>query len=719
MTLARSRTHLADPNFAGLPDALVAALQANGWQALRPFQAEAVRAIQGGCNTLVVAPTGGGKTEAALLPILGALARPERAAVRVVGIAPTRALLNDQLRRWSQYAEWIGSRAGLWHGDVEKRTRTRILHTPPSLLLTTPESFERLAAFRPALFDALHTVVVDELHVLAGDDRGTQVHSIVAGLAARSGRDVQRIGLSATLGNPEEVLDWISGASDRPRCVVQRSVHRRPVVTFHHPGSEAREVATRARELADGCKTLFFCESRGATEDLAQAVAEDEARDVHVHHGSLSRHWRQHSEDAFRAARQTTVVCTSTLELGVDVGDLDLVLQLDAPSTVRSYLQRLGRSGRSEGSARRLAFLARGPWPLMRGLALADLARQGWVEPAALDDRNFCMLVQRLLVMAHTRPGSRLEHAQALRELPDFRGVLAHELWELVGHLTSEGWLATSIDPADSAPHPTESLALGPRAQERFGTRGFSPLFTVFRAPVEYRVMSSSEDVGTLDPRYAEHLPVGAVFLLGGLSWTLCAIDHRARAVHVEPATQGEQPKWGRGGRPLGLEVCRRMRRLLQVDQVPEGADDGAASTWHALRRAHRDVVGRRWIRTEAGRGAFQWFTFAGDRINRTLRLMLPRWVGGTIEGNQVQVRARGAGATDQLRTALTVLAHKDWTKDPIIQAELAEATPRLAVSKFEALLPRDMQREVRTRAHLDLAGAQACATLAWRSEQR
>ena len=314
-----------------------------GWHDLRPLQKATIPSILEGEHTLVLAPTAGGKTEAALFPMLSRMAEEAWPPLSVLYVCPLRALLNNLHPRVERYASFVGRRAGLWHGDVGSAPRRRMVTEPPDILLTTPESIEAMLISTRVdhryLFANVRAVVVDEIHAFAGDDRGWHLLAVLERVAQCAGNDLQRIGLSATVGNPDALLGWLRGASQAPSHVVSPggdaslgSAARDVEIEVDHVGGVAN-AATLISRLHLGEKRLVFCDSKAIAEQL---TAELRQRDVttFISHAALSREERHQAEQAFTEASNCVIVATSTLELGVDVGDLDRVIQIGAPNTV-------------------------------------------------------------------------------------------------------------------------------------------------------------------------------------------------------------------------------------------------------------------------------------------------------------------------------------------------------------------------------------------------
>jgi ATP-dependent Lhr-like helicase len=329
-----------------LQEAIVSRL---GWSSLRPVQEEAGAALLDGDNAVILAPTAGGKTEASIFPTLALLLDQPADTVGALYIAPIKALLNNQDERLGTYTEMVGLRRFVWHGDTTTSQKKRFLREPCELLMTTPESLEVMLVSSAVpvtkLFRNLRIVIVDEVHAFAGTDRGAHFLSVLERLAQYTENDIQRAGLSATVGNPDAILRWLTGSSKRSGQIIdppKKPARRKLAVSLC---LSIAHIATAASAEAVGHKSLFFCESRSLTEAVAQRMR---VRDigVFVHHSSVSKEERADAERNFHQGSNVSIACTSTLELGIDVGDLDKVFQANAPSTVSSFLQRMGRTGR-------------------------------------------------------------------------------------------------------------------------------------------------------------------------------------------------------------------------------------------------------------------------------------------------------------------------------------------------------------------------------------
>lgn len=591
-----------------------------GWRELRPLQEQAVGPVLGCEDALLLAPTAGGKTEAAMFPLLTRMAEESWSGTSVLYVCPLRALLNNLERRVDSYAAWLGRAAAVRHGDTSQGVRRRIAVDRPDILLTTPESLEAMlvsATLDPrVLLGDVRAVVVDEVHAFAGDDRGWHLLAVLERLGVMTGRRLQRIGLSATVGNPDELLAWLQG-SNRAAGSAGRVVAppvgaaAAPDVALDFVGS-LDNAATVISALHRGEKRLVFADSRRSVEQLGVRLRE-RAVDTYVSHSSLSVEERRRSETAFVEARDCVIVATSTLELGIDVGDLDRVLQVGAPTTVSSFLQRLGRTGRRPGSTRNMTVLAADDAELLRGAALLLLWSEGYVEPVTPLPSPAHIAAQQVLAIAlQERAVGRRVWKDWLRGLtlaPD------EESERIVNTLLDRGLLDSDGD----------MMMVGPEAERRYGRRHFMEVMSVFTSDPQVTVLHGRTEIGTVDPMVLLTKVQGPRRLaLAGRSWTVTAVDWTRRRAFVEPAEGAGLARWLGSSAPLRFGLVDAMRRVLlgadpiavQLSARARGRLDGLRAEWANRVDAERTVL----LHEDC---ATRWWTWAGGRANAVLRAAL------------------------------------------------------------------------------------------------
>jgi ATP-dependent Lhr-like helicase len=446
-------------------------------------------------------------------------------------------------------------RVGLWHGDIGEPARRRMLHDPPQILLTTPESIEAMmisVRFEHArFFQDLRTIVVDELHAFAGDDRGWHLMFLLARLERLTGRHLQRIGLTATVGNPSELLSWFSmrregrvGGASIPTTSGD--------VTADHVGSISNAVTLIAR-LHRGERRLVFADSRTRVEEIAAGLRAAGVR-TFASHASLSLDERRQAESAFADEPDCVIVATSTLELGLDVGDLDRVIQVGAPPGVASFLQRMGRTGRRSGATRNCLFLATDDEELLISLALTTLWREGTIDsivPPAQPAHLFAQQIMALALQLHGVP--RPDIGAWLGDVVD--AVPEAGRSAIVTHMLGTGILAED----------TGVLGLGANGETEFGRRHFSDLVAAFSEPLLLLVHHGSVDLGTVHPASLARASTGepTVLSLAGRSWRVTDVNWRTRLVAVVPHDSGGRSRWLGSGRAISEATCRMMERIV------------------------------------------------------------------------------------------------------------------------------------------------------------
>ncbi|TDU23283.1 ATP-dependent Lhr-like helicase [Panacagrimonas perspica] len=579
-----------------------------GWSTLRPTQLEAIAPIQGGEHCLLLAPTAGGKTEAAIIPILSRMLAEEWSGLSVLYICPIKALLNNLEPRLTRYAGLLGRSVEVWHGDISDTRKRRIRSSPPDVLLTTPESVEGMLVStrteRESWFGGVRAIIVDELHAVASDDRGWHLRSVMARVDSYCRHPTQRLGLSATVSNPDELLAWFAPSGQR-RVVGSSSVSADADVTIDAVGTVENAALVISR-LHRGEKRLVFCDSRANAERIGAELLRAGIR-TFVSHASLSVSERKQAEAAFTEERDCVIVATSTLELGIDVGDLDRVIQIDSPSTVSSFLQRMGRSGRRSGARRNCLFLTTNDTGLMTAAGICELWASGWVEKAEPPAEPWNVLAQQLLLMT-------LEHGQLARsELLSaigkcFPELITERVTSVIDHLVSTGHLSDAGG----------VLSIGLTAEQEYGRAHYRDLMATFTGGNLLAARHGANEVGYLDPSVLQGDGDKVTVLLAGRSWDVRDIDWKKRIVWIEPTKEGGAARWTGSGREMSHELAQAIRRVLIAGTVKgvhlskrgsEGLDDIRDQTPSS---EAAEVV------EALGGGRFRLWTFAGTLRNRT-----------------------------------------------------------------------------------------------------
>ncbi|MEK6974995.1 MAG: DEAD/DEAH box helicase [Candidatus Thermoplasmatota archaeon] len=612
----------------GLHPRLVALLKSQGWQGLTQAQQAALPPLQAGKHVLLVAPTGHGKTEAALIPVLSRLLT-ERDALEAKGkawpvgfkalyVTPLRALNRDLMARLTSWAEALGIAIGVRHGDTSASERTRQSKNPPDLLITTPETVQ-LLLYGDTLRRHLHTVrfvILDEVHDLAVSERGAQllvalerIEEVVAQPAglrdckaperpgpakpcARPGGGFQRIGVSATVADPAVVAHWLGGR-DRDVEVVQVKAAKEIRLAVVHPEPAAGDqqlagqlsvpptIVAQVREVrrivhAHG-RVLVFSNTRDGAELLASRSALIDEADgtptlLGLHHGSLSAEVRQDVEDRFKSGALRALVATSSLELGIDIGAIDHVVQVGSPRSVARLVQRLGRSGHRVGAVSEGTLIATGPEDVLECAAVARRAMDGRLEPLNLRLDPLVVLANQLIALSNEYAGVHKEWARTVIKR-------AGAFLELDDGLFDAAW-DTLLDVKTLYPHEERKGTLGRSGR---GRKHFLDHISLIPDEKTYRVIdeSAKRSIGTVDDAFVlASMPPGALVVMAGRSWRVLEIEPAEGRVRVAPVKDlGPVPQWSGSQLPVSFDVAQETAHLrgdLLAGTIPSLLGDAA-----------------------------------------------------------------------------------------------------------------------------------------------
>ncbi len=709
------------------------------WRRLRDIQAAAIPAIlDGRDHILICSATASGKTEAALLPILTQLHEDPPSSIGVLYIGPLKALINDQFARLDHLLEVSDIPAQSWHGDVAQSKKQRFLRRARGILQITPESLEAMLMRRHhelgRLFGDLRYVVIDEAHAFIGTDRGVQVICQLERLARLQEKPARRFGLSATLGEPQLAMDWLRGRSPLPVARIdsrQSSSIQLGLEYFLRPGSERKSHASTPEWQSDDSllandddyyshiyamsqrerKTLIFANSRGAVENIGLNLRRIASRKrqtgiYHVHHGSIAAPLRESAEAAMKAESQPAcVAATVTLELGIDLGQLDQVLQVDAAPSVASFVQRLGRSGRREGAASRLFFYSTEcqnqakhfgediPWNLLQTLASVQLyLEEKWIEPPKLQRLPLSLLYHQTMSALYAHAGLRPPRlAQQVLSLSPFQHVRGEQYQALLRHLLEIEHLERDE---------RGRLMIGVGAEKLVNDYRF---YAVFRAEEEYRVRHRSREIGTIQAAPQ----IDATLVLAGYVWRVLTVDEARRVIDVARARGPQIPPWRGNGVPIHGRVMRKMRQILLSDNDFHFIGKRAKKRLAIARSAaQRTGLAEQSILPLAP-GRFLLFPWVGTPALNTLCLLL-RQAGLGLKQNAPYfvIVETGAESREELTSALQSLRHS-----PPAASELAEqaAPEALLIGKYDEFAPEALLREAYSVDQLDIPGALDC----------
>ncbi len=651
-----------------------------GWRELRPLQQESIIQILAGRHVVLLAPTAGGKTEAALFPVLSRMLTENWTGLSVLYLCPIKALLNNLDHRLAGYCDLVGRRSGIWHGDIKDAEKRSILREPVDCLLTTPESLEVMLVSRrtdrEALFRDLRVVVVDEIHSFAGDDRGWHLLSLLERLTKIAAREIQRVGLSATVGNPPGLLDWLSGHCEGDRVVVapNDNVRANAEVELDFVGNLDNAAVVISR-LHRGEKRLVFSDSRSRAEQLAARLRACGVQ-TYVSHSSLSAEERRSAEQAFAEGSDCVIVATSTLELGIDVGDLDRVIQIDAPTTVSSFLQRMGRTGRRAGAIRNCLFLTTSRSALVRAAGLIELWGCGYVEPIEPPPSPFHILAQQIMALALQQGGiGRRTWREWIGRMPAFAMMSDEETESIVTHMLAEGLL-----------NDDEGLLwFGREGEVAFGRKNFMELLSVFQSPPLFTVRHGRTDLGEVhESSFLIRTGERPVLSLAGRSWVTTSIDWVKRVAYVEPTEQIGRSRWLGPGQPLSFHHCQAIKKVLISDAHSAHYSRRGANEMSSVREEFAFLSeGETTALIAQSEGRTYWWTFAGLRANAALSDAMREVSEVSSLADNLVIKIEGGTNAEKMESIRAAIK-----QNPPRGGSCAEVARAVTDLKFSACLP-------------------------------
>jgi ATP-dependent Lhr-like helicase len=708
-----------------------------GWQSLRPIQVEAIREVlQTKQHLLISARTASGKTEAAFLPILSDIFTNPPDSIGAIYVGPLKALINDQFRRLDVLCERAEIPVHRWHGDVDAGKKAKVTSDPCGVLLITPESIESLfvnrSRFLRTMFRSLRFVVIDEIHALVGRERGLQLRSLLCRLRRYAKDPFRILGLSATVGDAiDDYKRWI--ASDAPASVthisdpgetkrvlfgiqtfLDRPALAQEAETVLKANQEAIEVPqpllANIIEHFGGRKNLIFCNRREQVELFADELNSEcrrlgRAQEFWVHHGSLSREIREDTELEMRGNRPATAICSSTLELGIDIGNVATVGQIGPTWSVNSLVQRLGRSGRKDDEPHCMrvmltdqrsdadsSLIDRLHVSLLQAIATAELMRERWVEPPGNSSMDLSTLTQQILSCLAETGGSRAD--QLFRRLAG-EGAFRDFDTELFAQVLRSLGKSKLIEQA-----PDKTLILAPDGERVVHDLDF---YSAFATGLEFSVRHDGRLIGTLPalllPQEGDHL------LLGGKRWQVEAIDVKRVEILVRPAHGKKPPRFLGGGGHVHERVRKKMREILCSDTPFAYIDGTSAELLEEARHTARTARLDSRCLLETANNTVLWFTWTGSKTQNTLR-----WI---FESQGLTVTDHDVALEIPLSPQELVAKLAPLSADGLAAEDLAESTKIRELRKFDRFLDESLLVQSLAADHVDIEGANKLMTTA------
>lgn len=682
-----------------------------GWKGLTEIQEAAFFPVYEGQDCVIEAPTAGGKTEAVLFPLLGRLSADKKGGVRILYLAPLKALLNDLELRVDKYARLCGLSAFKWHGDVSQSEKINQMLFPAELVLTTPESLEAILLRKSAWYDIfanLESVVIDEAHAFALSERGAHLVCLLERLQNKVKNRFQRIAITATIGNPGEMAEWMTGGEGGAVQKIKINAAGKNEQDFRihfFAGEEEDDGEYMNRTLYQlllNKKSIVFRNSRSKTEDTARYINELNQRSpfglplkVRTHHSSVSKYFREAAEQLIKVRKETSlnaIISTSTLELGIDIGELDQVIQLDDLCSSGSFLQRVGRTGRRPGRPQVFRGLTEDKEGVLLLAACTQLGKAGISESIAFPAQAYHILAHQIICMVLQERGcTRQAVWKVLSKAHCFRDIPVEKFNTLIDEMVNREYLRIVEE---------ELLLTGTKTEEVFLRANWNRLFAIFDTGPMYEVVDGRKIIGTLDCSFVMGRELPFLFVLGGIEWKANKVNHETRQVAVRQTKTGMVPKWKVfKNSDIPFEVAQEVGRLLMGTEDLGYLDTEAKKLLDRYRAMYGSLGWEpgRWVLTGEEMGSCWIYTFAGDKINRVLAVILEAEYGVKTEMDYrcVQVRRNDSeldvseeglkGILDKIKKRLT---------DTEVIEKLNSSVRPMRFSKFADCLPESLQKE-------------------------
>lgn len=694
-------------HFSSLPWFLREYVHSRRWGSFRTIQEATFDYFRrGDDHILISAGTSSGKTEAAMFPVITSLYNNPSDTVGALYIGPLKALIDDQFDRMDGILRESGIPVTGWHGDVDRNRKARFLDAPSGILQITPESLQNIVSGDPDiirdLFSGLRFVIIDEVHTFVDSDRGAQLQCCLHRMEVVAGCDPRRIGLSATLSDTALAANWLSSdtgrrtsvirdpsASDRSVCVRYRGF---PVPDEDGDDTERKRAITgfyrNLLEEVRGGKCIVFVNSRYDAEVIGRSLRKVAERTmgngdwIHVHHGSVSHEFRRRAEEDLKdPSKQVTVVSTVTLELGIDIGELDRIVQVDAPFTCTGMVQRMGRSGRRGGGQRMVVFCREDssePWSsvdgvsmdLVKAIAMTELImNEGWTEPPVDRRYPFGLLYHQTMEFLKESTGARFGTLSSeVLSMKPFSEIDKDAYKKLLRHMVSSGQLVRMED---------GTLLIGPKGEKVAFGHDFC---SVFKVKKEIDVISPDGRVGSIQGVPDE----GELIQLAGRIWQVIEVRSEDATVLVEETDGSAETPWKSGTPDVHPRVMSKMRDVLESDTEYPYLDPAASNRLALCRTfARNNGMLSTFSEIEGGIRLFPWVgTIQFDTLVRALRMVngVDRVYG--FRPYYIDVRTR-LPWNDVRERVNTILSHGPST--------LVSPDDIVRIGKYDQHVPKDL----------------------------
>lgn len=605
------------------------------WTKFTKIQNAAIpRIIETDNNYILSSKTGSGKTEAVFLPLLSMINSDEY-GIKILYISPTIALINDQFKRVEELCEYLDIQITKWHSEASYSNKKKIIKAPSGIILITPESIEAMFIHHPEyiskLFFDLKFIITDEIHIFINSDRGTHLRSLLYRLRKYIPNSVRYMGMSATLGNFQVAKDFF-GNYEKTRILIDES--KKPVnvslkyFEFEKKVQEKQDYKVLPDKLlkqvykeTKKIKSLIFPNTRAKVEYLAvklRKINKDNkgTQNYFSHHASVSKNIREYVEKFAKLASYENfgICCTSTLELGIDIGSVDLIAQVDSTFSVASMTQRLGRSGRTEESQGFLNIYVTDKWNLLQSLAIFLLMKDGFIEP--FKPRKYSINIcfhQILSILKESFGKTREKLLTEIRSNYIFKNIKKKDVILLIENMKEKGFIEFI----------NNELIFGLEAERFIRNR---TIYTMFTEPIEYQVFFKDTKIGFLPVVNTVYFEAGINLYLAAKIWKVESINHEVRKIYVSPEKKGKPPKFPGSGLNVHEKVRIKMLELLTSQKKYSEIDKESQLCLSKFRDEFSSMKIKN-VKYERPMKKIdkqiQFYTFTSTKINKTLNILL------------------------------------------------------------------------------------------------
>ncbi|MEK7434556.1 MAG: DEAD/DEAH box helicase [Cyanobacteriota bacterium] len=677
------------------------------WNKLTDIQEISIPHILDGKNAIILAQTAGGKTESVFFPALSIIDKEKIAGISILYISPIKALLNNQEGRLKKISNSIYQDAFNWHGDISKSKKDKFYKNPTSVLMITPESLEVILLSqsydKDYLFFNLRFIIIDEIHSFAEGDRGSHLISVIERLQTYSKYDIQRLGLSATVGNPETIGKWLKGGSKRKGVVLNpeiKSKNRIFNVSYYLSDEYLKE---NVYQNFFHKKILFFVNGRKEAEKI-HSLLKPSMENIFVHHSSMDKSFRNKAEESFKIRSEPScIVCTSTMELGIDIGDLDSVLQLNEPKSVSSFLQRIGRTGRREGKNPEMSFYISNTESFVKTLAVRELSKKNKVESVIVSQRAYHIYLHQIIALLIEDFRKEKEVLfNILAQVYCFSGISFLKYEKLLEHLKNNNIIEIND---------RNIISIGVKGEKTFFSRNYQTMYSVFQTLEEFTVKFNNKDIGTLQSWFIFTSGNKLDFYLSGQSWSVFEIDEKNKILYVEKTNKADLPNWSGQTSLVSFDMCQEYLSILSGEKEILDLEEKEKNILDSIIKEEKnreDYQKANEIIITKKDGKIRIITFCGNRVNYTIALMLKHFLGFenfSITEFQISFIIKKE-VSDILELINKIKKNGNFYFSEENIQRYSKYFPEIEYSKFQSFILDDLSKEYLSDVLLDIKKA-------------